>query len=196
MAGSMDRSSDKYQESEVLGCCLANKKWTWPSILVGKLILSILWICQCTLSIPNECKNLTHYLAILLRWNCRGLKQRMAKKLVLEQYVMVSSKSLISYPHSQFQPFTYDRGNNPNYDMVLGMAFSKFGGFFFWQIHNVFITSTSVRNVYSLFDYGDFNQNSSTLKNPYIQLHSITDMAEGIFFSRPLTLMLTVTHTV
>jgi len=23
-----------------------------------------------------------------------------------------------------FQPFTYDRGLNPNYDMVLGMAFS------------------------------------------------------------------------
>jgi len=64
--------------------------------------------------------------------------------------------------------------------MVLGMAFSKFWSFL-WQ--NLFVTLTPVRNVYSLFDYGDFIQNSSTLKNPYIQLHSITDMTEGTFFS-------------
>ena len=91
IAGSTDQSSNKYQESEVLGCCLASKKWTLPSPLLGKLILSILWICQCMFSVPNAYKNLTHDLAILLQWNCRGLKQQTAKKLVLEQYVMVSS---------------------------------------------------------------------------------------------------------
>jgi hypothetical protein len=49
-------------------------------------------------------------------------------------------------------------------------------------IQNLFVTLTPVRNVYSLFDYGDFIENSSTLKSPYIQLYSITDMAEGIIF--------------
>lgn len=58
-----------------------------------------------------------------------------------------------------FQPFTYDRGESPNYDMVLGMAF--------------------MRNVYSLFDYGDFIENSSKVSSPYVQLFSITDMAEA-----------------
>ncbi|KAF8964425.1 aspartic peptidase domain-containing protein [Flammula alnicola] len=58
-----------------------------------------------------------------------------------------------------FQPFTYDRGSSPNYDMVLGMAF--------------------MRNVYSLFDYGDFVKNSTDLNNPYVQLLSITDMVEA-----------------
>lgn len=74
----------------------------------------------------------------------------------------------------------------------LGWLSVSFGIFL---LQNLFITPTPVRNVYSLFDYGDFIQNSSTLKNPYIQLYSITDMIEGTFFSRPLTLMLTVlTH--
>ncbi|KDR82581.1 hypothetical protein GALMADRAFT_237973 [Galerina marginata CBS 339.88] len=58
-----------------------------------------------------------------------------------------------------FQPFTYDRGSSPNYDMVLGMAF--------------------MRNVYSLFDYGDKIANSTAFKSPYIQLHSITDKTEA-----------------
>ncbi|KAH9480602.1 Saccharopepsin [Psilocybe cubensis] len=58
-----------------------------------------------------------------------------------------------------FQPFTYDRGSNPTYDMVLGMAF--------------------MRNVYSLFDYGDFIQNSTLLETAYVQLHSLTDPAEA-----------------
>ncbi|PPR00466.1 hypothetical protein CVT24_004527 [Panaeolus cyanescens] len=58
-----------------------------------------------------------------------------------------------------FQPFTYDRGARPNYDMVLGMAF--------------------MRNVYTLFDYGDFVVNSTSLADPYVQLLSITDVAEA-----------------
>ncbi|KAF9046535.1 aspartic peptidase domain-containing protein [Panaeolus papilionaceus] len=58
-----------------------------------------------------------------------------------------------------FQPFTYDRGARPNYDMVLGMAF--------------------MRNVYTLFDYGDFIQGSTTLADPYIQLLSITSTSEA-----------------
>ncbi|RXW25328.1 hypothetical protein EST38_g511 [Candolleomyces aberdarensis] len=62
-----------------------------------------------------------------------------------------------------FQPFTYDRGANPTYDMVLGMAF--------------------MRNVYTLFDYGDFTSpndtSSSTIDPPYIQLLSLTDPSEG-----------------
>ncbi|CAA7262972.1 unnamed protein product [Cyclocybe aegerita] len=58
-----------------------------------------------------------------------------------------------------FQPFTYDRGLSPNYDMVLGMAF--------------------MRNVYSLFDYGDFIEGSTALEDPYIQLLSITNMTEA-----------------
>ncbi|KAF8158193.1 aspartic peptidase domain-containing protein [Crassisporium funariophilum] len=58
-----------------------------------------------------------------------------------------------------FQPFTYDRGINPNYDMVLGMAF--------------------MRNVYTLFDYGDYIDNSPDLMDPYIQMLSITNMTEA-----------------
>ncbi|KAJ2917039.1 hypothetical protein MD484_g3391, partial [Candolleomyces efflorescens] len=62
-----------------------------------------------------------------------------------------------------FQPFTYDRGPNPTYDMVLGMAF--------------------MRNVYTLFDYGDFTSpsdtSSSTTDPPYIQLLSLTDPSEA-----------------
>lgn len=40
-----------------------------------------------------------------------------------------------------------------------------------------------VRNVYTLFDYGDFIQDSTTLADPYIQLLSITSTSEGIYSS-------------
>ncbi|KAF5319957.1 hypothetical protein D9611_010985 [Ephemerocybe angulata] len=61
-----------------------------------------------------------------------------------------------------FQPFTYDRASDPTYDMVLGMAF--------------------LRNVYTLFDYGDFlpqSSNSDAKDTPYIQLLSLTEPSEA-----------------
>ncbi|KJA21229.1 hypothetical protein HYPSUDRAFT_140963 [Hypholoma sublateritium FD-334 SS-4] len=58
-----------------------------------------------------------------------------------------------------FQPFTYTRGNFPSYDIVLGMSF--------------------LRNVYSFFNFGKYTQNSTTIEEPYIQLLSITDLAEA-----------------
>ncbi|KAF9454880.1 acid protease [Macrolepiota fuliginosa MF-IS2] len=62
-----------------------------------------------------------------------------------------------------FQPFTYDRGGEPTYDLILGMAF--------------------MRNVYTLFDYGDFisatNASSSSTNDPYLQMYSITNISEA-----------------
>ncbi|GLB38617.1 putative peptidase A1 family protein [Lyophyllum shimeji] len=58
-----------------------------------------------------------------------------------------------------FQPFSYNRGSNPNYDMVLGMAF--------------------LRNVYALIDYGDFIVGSDGRDAPYVQFLSTTDLAEA-----------------
>ncbi|KAF5360512.1 hypothetical protein D9756_004880 [Leucocoprinus leucothites] len=57
-----------------------------------------------------------------------------------------------------FQPFTFNRGHEPSFDLVLGMAF--------------------MRNVYTLFDYGDFVLGANTTdedKDPYVQMRSITD---------------------
>ncbi|KAF4617110.1 hypothetical protein D9613_005968 [Agrocybe pediades] len=59
-----------------------------------------------------------------------------------------------------FQPFTYDKGRTPSYDMVFGMAF--------------------MRNVYSLFNYGGYSGNTDEEGiGPYVQLLSITDRAEA-----------------
>ncbi|KAH0585942.1 hypothetical protein H2248_007228 [Termitomyces sp. 'cryptogamus'] len=59
-----------------------------------------------------------------------------------------------------FQPFTYDTGAKPSYDMVLGMAF--------------------LRNVYVLMDYGDFISGSNRKKDaPYVQFLSTTNATEG-----------------
>ncbi|RDB14602.1 Pepsin A [Hypsizygus marmoreus] len=58
-----------------------------------------------------------------------------------------------------FQPISYDTGDSPNYDMVLGMAF--------------------LRNVYTLMDYGDFIVDSTQKDDPYIQFLSTTDPAEA-----------------
>ncbi|KAJ3553824.1 hypothetical protein NP233_g12559 [Leucocoprinus birnbaumii] len=61
-----------------------------------------------------------------------------------------------------FQPFTFNKGHRTSFDLVLGMAF--------------------MRNVYTLFDYGDFVIGANTTdgdKNPYIQMLSITDPHEG-----------------
>ncbi|KAF8073930.1 aspartic peptidase domain-containing protein [Lyophyllum atratum] len=58
-----------------------------------------------------------------------------------------------------FQPFSYNRGASPNYDMVLGMAF--------------------LRNVYVLMDYGDFIIGSDEIDAPYIQFLSTTVPAEA-----------------
>ncbi|KAF5382468.1 hypothetical protein D9615_002731 [Tricholomella constricta] len=58
-----------------------------------------------------------------------------------------------------FQPFSYNRGPSPNYDMVLGMAF--------------------LRNVYVLVDYGDFIVGSNNKADPYLQFLSTTDAVEA-----------------
>ncbi|KAF9013317.1 aspartic peptidase domain-containing protein [Cyathus striatus] len=57
-----------------------------------------------------------------------------------------------------FQPFSYER-NVINYDMILGMAF--------------------MRNVYTVFDYGDFVTGSTKQKDPYAQMLSITNATEA-----------------
>ncbi|KAG5644774.1 hypothetical protein DXG03_007682 [Asterophora parasitica] len=59
----------------------------------------------------------------------------------------------------QFQPFSYNRGSNPNYDMVLGMAF--------------------LRNVYTLLDYGDLVVGSYKKEAPYVQFLATTEVAEA-----------------
>jgi len=61
-----------------------------------------------------------------------------------------------------FQPMSFDTGNSPNYDIILGMSF--------------------IRNVYALFNFGDFVVGSSSTDNrgdPYLQFLSTTDPAEA-----------------
>jgi len=53
-----------------------------------------------------------------------------------------------------FQPFSYNLGATPSYDMVLGMAF--------------------LRNVYMLLNYGDFILGTDKKRAPYVQLLSTT----------------------
>jgi len=67
--------------------------------------------------------------------------------------------------------------------MVLGMAFSELFNLF---IDYILISSElrSVRNVYSLFNYGDFAQNSTDRDDPYVQLLSITNLTEGVCLER------------
>ncbi|KAK7468975.1 hypothetical protein VKT23_003473 [Stygiomarasmius scandens] len=56
-----------------------------------------------------------------------------------------------------FQPMSFDRGDDPTYDIILGMSF--------------------LRNVYALFNYGDFIEGSSTDRgDPYLQMLSTTDV--------------------
>ncbi|KAJ7274248.1 aspartic peptidase domain-containing protein [Mycena rebaudengoi] len=63
-----------------------------------------------------------------------------------------------------FQPFSFDTGSNPTYDMILGMAF--------------------LRNVYTLIDFGDYVAGSKARDDPYVQFLSITDRAEGMSLYR------------
>nr|GAT43188.1 predicted protein [Mycena chlorophos] len=58
-----------------------------------------------------------------------------------------------------FQPFSFDAGSDPTYDIIFGMAF--------------------LRNVYTLVDFGDFIAGSKTKAEPYIQFLSITDPAQA-----------------
>ncbi|KAJ7079759.1 aspartic peptidase domain-containing protein [Mycena belliarum] len=58
-----------------------------------------------------------------------------------------------------FQPFSFDTGSNPTYDMIFGMAF--------------------LRNVYTLIDFGDYVADSKNKADPYIQFLSITDPADA-----------------
>ncbi|KAL1743093.1 aspartic peptidase domain-containing protein [Schizophyllum fasciatum] len=59
-----------------------------------------------------------------------------------------------------FQPISFETGDSPNYDMILGMSF--------------------LRNVYALFNYGDFLVDQKNKKaDPYIQFLSITDKSEA-----------------
>ncbi|EEB88487.1 hypothetical protein MPER_13649, partial [Moniliophthora perniciosa FA553] len=59
-----------------------------------------------------------------------------------------------------FQPFTFDIGNDPTYDIILGMSF--------------------LRNTYTLFNFGDFVGGSNGTKrgSPYIQMLSTTEASE------------------
>ncbi|KAK1220680.1 hypothetical protein PQX77_016506 [Marasmius sp. AFHP31] len=62
-----------------------------------------------------------------------------------------------------FQPFTFDAGKEPTYDIILGMSF--------------------IRNAYVLFDFGDFvaksNGNSTKRGDPYLQMLSTINPAEA-----------------
>ncbi|KAG6815160.1 hypothetical protein H0H93_010747 [Arthromyces matolae] len=58
-----------------------------------------------------------------------------------------------------FQPFSYDTGAKPSYDMILGMAF--------------------LRNVYVLMDYGDFINDSNDTDVPYVQFLSTTNATQA-----------------
>ncbi|TRM63783.1 aspartic peptidase domain-containing protein [Schizophyllum amplum] len=58
-----------------------------------------------------------------------------------------------------YQPVSFDIGDSPTYDMILGMSF--------------------IRNVYALFNYGDFLVDSKGKADPYIQLLSTTDPSEA-----------------
>ncbi|THV03006.1 acid protease [Dendrothele bispora CBS 962.96] len=56
-----------------------------------------------------------------------------------------------------FQPVSFDTGSDPTYDIILGMSF--------------------LRNVYALFNYGDFIDGSMTNRgDPYMQILSTTDV--------------------
>jgi hypothetical protein len=63
-----------------------------------------------------------------------------------------------------FQPISFDEGSDPTFDLILGMSF--------------------LRNVYALFNYGDFitsstNNSESSRGDPYVQLLSTTDPAQA-----------------
>jgi len=58
-----------------------------------------------------------------------------------------------------FQPFSFDNGPDPNYDMILGMSF--------------------LRNVYALINFGDFVQGGTSKDNPFIQFLTTTQASEA-----------------
>ncbi|KAJ8080232.1 hypothetical protein PM082_017062 [Marasmius tenuissimus] len=62
-----------------------------------------------------------------------------------------------------FQPFTFDLGKEPTYDIILGMSF--------------------IRNAYVLFDFGDFvaksNGNSTKRGDPYLRMLSTINPVEA-----------------
>ncbi|KAJ3817766.1 aspartic peptidase domain-containing protein [Lentinula raphanica] len=60
-----------------------------------------------------------------------------------------------------FQPVSFDTGSDPTYDIILGMSF--------------------LRNVYALFNYGDFitDNNASARGDPYVQMISTTEPADA-----------------
>jgi hypothetical protein len=54
-----------------------------------------------------------------------------------------------------FQPVSFNVGNSPTFDMILGMSF--------------------LRNAYTLINYGDFVDGTTNRADPYIQLFAITN---------------------
>lgn len=61
---------------------------------------------------------------------------------------------------AMFQPISFATGGDPVFDMILGMSF--------------------IRNVYALFNFGDFIAGSTSARgNPYLQFLSTTDSAKA-----------------
>lgn len=59
-----------------------------------------------------------------------------------------------------FQPMSFDTGDDPSFDIILGMSF--------------------IRNVYALFNFGDFIAGSTANRgDPYLQFLSTTDPSEA-----------------
>ena len=73
----------------------------------------------------------------------------------------------------QFQPIT--TAASPDYDMILGMIFCKYGCLFTSTV--VLSSPATVRNAYLLINYGDFVDGTTTKASPYVQLLSVTDPA-------------------
>jgi hypothetical protein len=134
------------------------------------------------LSVPNACKNLTALPSDPSTVKLSGLTTTDGQKACIGAVCdgLPLKTSYLTLIHS----FNLSHMTGVTAQIMtwfLGWLSVSFG--FFFEFKTFSLPLTPVRNVYSLFDYGDFIQNSSTLKNPYIQLHSITDMTEGTFFS-------------
>ena len=74
-----------------------------------------------------------------------------------------------------FQPITSAFSLLGEYDIILGMAFSKFVSALF---RSCLTKSRAVRNTYTLLDYGNFMENTAVDRSdPFIQLLPLTDRA-------------------
>ncbi|KAL0563816.1 hypothetical protein V5O48_018245 [Marasmius crinis-equi] len=82
-----------------------------------------------------------------------------------------------------FQPFTFDVGKDPTYDIILGMSFSKGFPSPPSRPHTAYadLPHSVVRNAYILFDFGDFtakaNGNNTKRGDPYLQMLSTINPA-------------------